>query len=154
MSRLKSVFLILIYLLSASYGYSKPVVLKDINGKKIPFASLKGRWVFINYWASWCQPCLDEIAELNRFYKDKKNRVALFAVNYDMLPLAQQMDLIRKYNIRYPSLQEDPANQLNLGAIAGVPATFVFNPAGKLSQTLYGEQTLLSLNKVLEEKIS
>ncbi|KTD36491.1 thiol-disulfide oxidoreductase ResA [Legionella nautarum] len=147
MQRLKLIFSILVCLLITTNGYSANAVLKDIRGQSIPFDSLKGKWVLINYWASWCQPCLDEIGELNRFYKKNKDRVALFAVNYDSLPLAHQIALIRKHNISYPSLRSSPARDLKLGDIRGVPATFVFNPNGQYKGTLYGEQTLKSLNK-------
>lgn len=149
MFRLKLIFAIVIYFGVVLCGHSSEIVLKDLNGKQISFSSLKGKWIFINYWASWCNPCLDEIAELNRFYRNKKDKVALFAVNYDRLPIAEQLNLIKQYNIRYPSLQHDPAGQLHLGNIRGVPVTFVFNPQGELSRTLYGGQTLASLNSVL-----
>ncbi|WP_242604536.1 TlpA disulfide reductase family protein [Legionella fairfieldensis] len=127
------------------------VVLKNITGQTIPFSSLKGKWVLINYWASWCQPCLDEIGELNQFNKKKKDNVILFAVNYDRLPLSRQLALIKKYNINYPSL-ENPGSQLQLGDIRGVPVTFIFNPEGKLTNTLYGGQTAVSLNQILFSK--
>ncbi|KTC96925.1 TlpA family protein disulfide reductase [Legionella feeleii] len=150
MFRLKLVFAIVVYFGIVLLGHASEIVLKDVNGKHISFSSLKGKWIFINYWASWCNPCLDEIAEFNRFYRNKKDKVALFAVNYDMLPVEKQLDLIRQYNIRYPSLQHNPARELHLGNIRGVPVTFVFNPQGELSQTLYGGQTLASLNRVIK----
>ena len=150
MSRLKLLFALVFSLILIPCGYSANVVLKDTKGHQIPFSSLKGKWVFINYWASWCQPCLDEISVLNRFYSSKKDNVVLFAVNYDMLPLSDQLALIKKYHIRYPSLLNDPASDLDLGDIRGVPATFVFNPEGELSDTLYGEQTLAKLNAALD----
>ncbi|KTD18796.1 thiol-disulfide oxidoreductase [Legionella lansingensis] len=149
MLRLKALIVVFLCLFFSSYIQASNVLLTTIRGQQIPFSSLKGKWVFINYWASWCQPCIDEINELNRFYRQQKHKVALFAVNYDMLPRAQQMQLIKKYNIRYPSLQNNPARQLRLGNIPGVPATFVFNPKGELIQTLFGPQTLLSLNEAM-----
>ena len=125
-------------------------ILQDIGGQKISFADLKGKWVFINYWASWCQPCMDEIPELNRFYEQHKNRdVALFSVNFDSPPVGADKSLIQALNIRYPVLKDDPADALHLGDIRGVPVTFVFNPEGVLSDTLYGGQTVWSLNRVL-----
>lgn len=139
----------LVCLAMSSQGICSKVILKDTRGQKISFDSLKGKWVLINYWASWCQPCLDEIAELNRFYNKNKDEVALFAVNFDALPLSSQMALIKKYKINYPSLQRDPASALNLGEIRGVPATFVFNPQGNLSTTLYGGQTEKTLKSVV-----
>ncbi|KTD24065.1 MULTISPECIES: TlpA family protein disulfide reductase [Legionella] len=138
-----------VVLFTANPGNCSSVILKDTSGHRIPFDSLKGKWVLINYWASWCQPCLDEIAELNRFYKKSSDKVALFAVNYDSLPLSHQLALIRKYNISYPSLQYNPARELKLGDIRGVPATFVFSPEGKLRDALYGNQTVESLNRAI-----
>ena len=125
-------------------------VLHPIQGKDIPFSELQGKWVLINYWASWCQPCLDEIPELNRFYDNNKNKMALFAVNYDMLPDKKQQQLTRYYNIHYPALKKDPAESLHLGDIRGVPVTFVFNPQGQLTETLYGGQTANYLNSLIK----
>lgn len=124
--------------------------LHNINGEQIPLSSLSGKWVYINYWASWCQPCLEEIPELNRFYEQHKNdkNFAMFSVNYDSLPIAQQELLIQQLGIRYPALKYDPRRLLSLGNINGVPVTFVFNPQGELSETLYGSQTATSLHKV------
>lgn len=124
------------------------VVLQNLNGQNTAFSSLQGKWVFINYWASWCEPCLAEITELNRFYQQNKHDVAMFAVNYDMVSAQEQKKLVKQFNIQYPALRQDPAKNLKLGHIKAVPVTFVFNPQGKLTKTLYGEQTVKSLCQV------
>lgn len=145
----KLFFTVIVYWLWIAYA-SAGTMLHDMTGQKISFFDLQGKWVLINYWASWCQPCIDEIPELNNFYeKNKENNVALFAVNYDALPLRMQQQLIKQFDIHYPSLKRDPANALQLGDIRGVPVTFVFNPQGQLSNTLYGGQTVESLKEVL-----
>jgi len=128
------------------------VLLKDTLGNTIPFSSLKGKWVLINYWAGWCKTCIDEIPELNRFYqKHEQDSVVLFAVNYDGLPVHQQKKLIQKFNIQYPSLASDPALALGLGDIIGVPVTFVINPQGELVDTLYGGQDIKTLDTVIKK---
>lgn len=148
---LKSLLRVLCFLAIASIGYAEPI-LQDINGQSTPFSSLKGQWVFINYWAEWCQSCIDEIPEFNRFYQHHKNdHVSLFAVNYDDLPLPEQKKLIKQLNISYPSLLTNPAKDLSLGTIRGVPVTFVFNPNGQLVDTLYGGQTLKTLDRVISK---
>lgn len=130
--------------------FASTPTLQNIDGQDIPFESLKGKWVFINYWASWCAPCLHEIPEINRFYEENKsNDVAVFGVNFDGLPLDEQRPLIKQYQLRYPSLGIDPADALKLGDIRGVPVTFVFNPEGKLFAINYGEQTAESLRAYL-----
>lgn len=142
-------FAIFLGFLSPIYS-AEPVVLTELNGQQILFSSLKGKWIFINYWASWCDACLDEIPALNRFYQRKKSDIVLFGVNYDNLPANEQIELIKQYDIRYPSLQQDPASLLQLGDIRAIPTTFVFNPKGELANVLYGGQTFSSLSRVLQ----
>lgn len=122
-------------------------VLEKLDGSSVPFSSLRGKWVFINYWASWCGPCVEEIPQLNRFASKYKGKAHVFAVNYEGLPAAQQRQLSRRFGIGYPSLKVDPADSLQLGDINAVPVTFVFNPQGKLVKKLYGPQTMSSLAK-------
>lgn len=149
MDRLKIIFFIL-FLSFCSLEIQANTVLHPLNGGDIAFSSLKGKWVFINYWASWCQPCVDEIAELNQFYEKNKNQnVAVFAVNYDAMSQSMQKRLVQQFDIRYPSLKHLSAQSLNLGNITAVPVTFVFNPQGKLSTTLYGGQTVASLKRAI-----
>lgn len=141
--------LILSFFFFVSGNSAAETVLVGIEGNKIPLSQLKGKWVLINYWASWCQPCLDEINDLNQFYQHKPENLELFAVNFDQLPVNQQISLIKKFNIQYPSLSVNPGPQLGLGNLVGVPATFIFAPNGKLVDTLYGGQTLSSLKQAL-----
>ncbi len=138
-----------IWFATTAFCQAKEIVLLDLQGRQILFSSLHGKWVFINYWASWCHPCVNEIATFNRFYAMQNEKVALFAVNYDHLPLNEQHAMVEKYHIHYPSLQTDPSRILNLGDILGVPATFVFNPQGAFCKVLYGEQTLTALTKLI-----
>ena len=149
MYSIKTLILSISLMVLTPIGYAE-ALLKDNFGQNTPFSSLKGKWVFINYWAGWCQTCLDEIPEFNRFYKShQKDPIALFAVNFDALPAAEQHSLIKRFNIQYPSLLQDPNEDLSLGDIRGVPVTFIFNPEGILVKTLYGGQTAHSLNEVI-----
>jgi thiol-disulfide isomerase/thioredoxin len=150
MNAVQTVVLIL-FLLITPVTSQADVLLKDTEGTSTSFSALKGKWVLINYWASWCETCVEEIPELNRFFASHKNDpVVLFAVNYDGLPLFELKKLIRHFNIRYPNLINDPASALQLEDISGVPVTFVFNPKGQLVNTLYGGQTVRSLNRAMQ----
>ncbi|QDP71575.1 TlpA family protein disulfide reductase [Legionella israelensis] len=145
---MKKMLTVLFLVMISTSLFAEPV-LKKLKGENISFSSLKGQWVFINYWASWCESCIGEIPALNQFAKENKKRATVFAVNYDALPANQQLSLVRQYNILYPSLQNDPAKELKLGDIRGVPVTFVFDPQGRLVETLYGPQSVNSLNRIL-----
>lgn len=141
-----------LFLFFASSLHADPL-LQDMNGPLFKLKDLRGKWVFINYWASWCKPCLHEIPILNQFYEmNRHHNLALFAVNYEGLPNEAQLELIHRFQIQYPSLAYDPADPLRLGEIRGVPVTFIFNPQGQLRHTLFGEQTKETLQSFLTER--
>ena len=145
-------FLLSAFILMATTISNADIVFKDTHGQSTSFSELKGKWVLINYWAGWCQSCVDEIPEFNRFYQNHKNDpIALFAVNFDSLPLFEQKNLIKRFNISYPNLLKDPANELHLGDITGVPVTFIYNPQGQLVKKLYGGQTAETLDKIINQ---
>ncbi|WP_019530549.1 TlpA family protein disulfide reductase [Dasania marina] len=104
-----------------------------------------GQWLFINYWASWCKPCLEEIPELNRFAQQQAQQVKVFAVNFDGLQGDELQQQAQKFGIDYIVLAQDPAPALNLSLPTGLPTTYVYNPEGKLHKTLLGPQTIDSL---------
>src|SRR5690242_1325177 len=136
---MKIKFLISVFFLFFTQILCAEPLLKSLEGQTIPFSSLKGKWVLINFWASSCQPCLEEIPELNKFYLAHKNdkNVAVFAINYEDLPTYKQQLLIERLGIKYPSLYQNSIEKLNLGDISGVPVTFVFNPKGVFIKALY-----------------
>ena len=139
-----------LFSLSASLWAKDAMLQQAPLADNLAFSSLKGKWVYINYWANWCQPCLDEISAFNQFYDAYKNKnVVVFGVNYDGLPINEQIALINQAGLHYPSLTTDPAEALRLGDIRAVPVTFIFSPEGKLHDVRYGKQTLKSLSDVL-----
>lgn len=121
-----------------------------INGQTVSSATLKDKWVLINYWAQWCDTCIKEIPELNRFYKSHHNtNVLLFGINYDDVSSEQQHMMARKYGIMYPLAERQSAITQLLGDVTVLPVTYIFNPKGQLVETLYGGQTVASLGDAI-----
>jgi thiol-disulfide isomerase/thioredoxin len=105
---------------------------------------LRGQWVVVNYWAEWCKPCIAEVPELNalaRSYPD----VTVFGVNFDGATGEELTQQERRLGIEFPTLTADPAPDLGLPRPVALPTTLVLDPAGQLSDTLVGPQTLASL---------
>jgi thiol-disulfide isomerase/thioredoxin len=114
-------------------------IVRDIN-----FSDYKGKWVVINYWATWCGYCLEEIPELNAFYRAHHNQVAMFGVNYDdpgNLPRH-----IQQSGVIFPTLAVDPKRQLGLSRVSGLPTTLLIAPNGRL-HVLTGPQTKSDLEE-------
>jgi thiol-disulfide isomerase/thioredoxin len=124
---------------------AKKIDFVDTAGNSGQFSDYHGQWLIINYWATWCKPCIEEIPELNTFAKQQMNNAKLFAVDFDN---AQGDDLIassQKMGIEFSVLTADPSVLLGFDRPSALPTTVVFNPEGTLHKILLGPQTEQSL---------
>jgi thiol-disulfide isomerase/thioredoxin len=122
---------------------------QTLDGHSGRFNDLQGRWILVNYWASWCEPCIKEIPELNRFAQEHADKVMVFAVNFDGAQGAELRQQVEKLQFAIPVLLADPAARLGYERPQALPSTFVFGPDGKFRQVLQGEQTVASLRAAI-----
>ena len=128
-------------------------VLTVHNQEPIEWQSLRGQWVFINYWAQWCKPCIKEIPELNLFAKHHP-QATMLGIYYDQVDAKQLESLRIQFNVEYPLLTQDPFQLLGYERPQVLPATVVFDPQGYLRQILIGPQTQESLTVWLDRESS
>lgn len=121
----------------------------DNNNKTIHSTDWKNKWLIINYWADWCEPCAKEVVELNRFYHQKPTNVMLIGVNPSNLPVPVLKAAILKMHIDFPVLLSNPQRELTLPQLEVIPTTFIINPQGKLVKKLYGPQTAEGLRAAI-----
>lgn len=105
----------------------------------------KGEWLIINYWATWCGPCLKEIPELNTLAKTHQGEISVLGVNYDKNTGEQLTQDIAMMGIEFETLEKDPAAVLKLSRPEGLPVTYLYNPEGEMAAKLVGPQTSASL---------
>ena len=120
-----------------------------VDGEAKKWRDFQGQWLVVNYFAEWCAPCLREIPELNRFYRENQE-IAILAVSFDRLTLQQLQTLRQQHNLEFPILAEirhRPWEQVP----KTLPHTLIINPQGKVVRELKGEQTAASLLRVIIE---
>lgn len=109
-----------------------------------------GKWIVLNYWASWCKPCWEEMPQLNAFYKQyQQKNIVVLGVNYDSSETAELAATIKKMNIQFPVLPANPQHYFGIKDIPGLPMTYIINPQGKVFKILPGEQTVKTLQDAL-----
>lgn len=122
----------------------------DTASKPLAIEDFRGYTVFVNYWAEWCQPCREEIPDLNAFQQRHPDTVRVLGVNFDRLggeALAAQEEAL---GVGFPTLGVDPRAQFGLPVPLGLPETFVIDAEGNLLDVLRGLQSLESLEVALE----
>jgi thiol-disulfide isomerase/thioredoxin len=121
------------------------------GGPEFGLDGLKGKPVLINFWASWCGPCVSEIRTLNRFYHDYHDQIHLYAVNMDEVNPAEQTHLAESFHLSYPSLDAQSAKKFIQQELTAIPATFVFDQEGQLQTVLYGELNTYALKRIIRQ---
>lgn len=129
-------------------GCSKPDFV-DTDGKSGRFQDFTGKWLVINYWAEWCEPCREEIPELNKLSEKNKKTVEVMAVSFDQLSLDELADQAQKMGIEFRVLTTDPAGLLGFRRPPALPATYILKPDGSFYKELLGPQTEESISALL-----
>ncbi|MCU0511418.1 MAG: TlpA family protein disulfide reductase [Anaerolineae bacterium] len=121
-------------------GYSAPLFqLDQVQGEPVALLALRGQPVLLNFWATWCAPCLAEMPLLQTLYDDYEN-LHILAINMGEAP-AVVAQWAQQQRLTYPLLL-DPARRLErLYALRGQPSTFVIAPDGFISAVFYGAVT-------------
>lgn len=111
-----------------------------------------GRWLLINYWATWCAPCRVEIPELNQLHR--RGELLVLGVNYDDLPEEELREAARSFAVEFILLREDPAARLGYARPEVLPTSYLFGPDGKLREVLQGPRTRAELLALLTSATS
>ncbi|MGH9418227.1 MAG: TlpA family protein disulfide reductase [Terriglobales bacterium] len=106
------------------------------NGRQVSLASYHGRVLVLNFWASWCVPCVQETPSLNAMARQlPQDRLAVLGVSIDQDPVAYQTFLDR-YHITYPTARQPSEQLMHRYGTQLIPETYVIGPDGRLARKL------------------
>lgn len=110
-----------------------PFALQLVNGDKLDLASLRGKVVFVNFWASWCPPCRAEASDLEAAWQRLKETDVVF-VGVNMQDTEENaLAYLREFNVTYPN-GRDPSGKIAIDyGVWGIPETFFIDPQGRIT---------------------
>jgi thiol-disulfide isomerase/thioredoxin len=118
--------------------------LVDTQGKPHRLKGYEGRWVVVNFWATWCVPCIQEIPEIAQFHRDH-TRVVVIGVATDADDAAKVKRFAAKVGHDYPLVLSDDKVVKQLGDPKALPTTRVYDPSGKVVYDRVGRITKKAL---------
>lgn len=113
--------------------------LTDLQGNTVQLSDLRGNVVFINVWATWCQPCIDEMPTIERLYNQLHAR-GLEVITISLDPLGAQViePFMRRYQLTFPVLLDVKSEVERLYGTTGVPESFIVDKQGRLVEKVVG----------------
>jgi thiol-disulfide isomerase/thioredoxin len=114
---------------------------KDTQGKMQRLVDYRGKWVLVNFWATWCPPCQEETPGLIELHNAHKNKdLVVIGVALDSTRAAVD-EFIQKYAITYPIIFSSYTTaETEVGTVEGLPTSYLYDPSGK--QVIYQEGLL------------
>jgi len=119
----------------AAPGFELP----DLAGEMVPLSRYKGKVVFLNFWATWCEPCEEEMPSMEYLYKELKGKnFEMVAVSIDSKKPAVIEEFVNKYGLTFPILHDRKHKVKELYKSTGVPETFIIDQHGVVRERVVG----------------
>ena len=127
--------------------------LEGLDGKTYRLSDYRGKWVLVNYWATWCPPCREELPELEVFHSNHKDKDAVvLGVAMERIKKEKLQKFVDDQFLSYPILLMQPAASTELGRVPGLPTSYLIDPQGELAARQVGPVTLQDLEAFITQE--
>ena len=113
--------------------------LEDLNGKKVDLKQFRGKVVFLNFWATWCGPCKEEMPSMEALYQKFKEKGFVFlTISVDYEEKKKVKEFINKHHYTFPVLIDSKCLTLDLYGVKGIPTTILIDKKGRMVGSAVG----------------
>lgn len=155
---LVGILLAVLMAFASQFGYTAQeqvasFTLKDMSGVKHSLSTYKGKWVLVNYWATWCPSCLEEMPDLVNLFNQRHNKdLMVIGVVFDYDSVQSVKAYVDEMQMKYPVVLGDETVSAQIGSADVLPTTFIYNPRGELVKIRRGLITKAYIEKMIGQK--
>jgi cytochrome c biogenesis protein CcmG, thiol:disulfide interchange protein DsbE len=129
-------------------GPAPEIVLPDLQGKEVRLSDLRGNVVLVNFWATWCKPCKEEMPAMQAAYdKFRGEGLVVLAVN-ELEDTEKVAEHIRAHHHTFPVVMDHSNLVANRYGVVGLPASFLIDRQGVVREKIFG--SLLTEERIAE----
>ncbi len=125
--------------------------LKKLDGNTFQASELKGKVILVNFWASWCGPCREEIPDLEELYKNFKDQgVVILGVSVDE-SIEDAQSFMNEAKVSYPVVWDGPSGDVAkvFKGFSVLPTSYLIDQSGVLRKRILGPRRYPSFKKML-----
>ena len=124
--------------------------LKNLEGKEVSLNEFRGKYVLLNFWATWCGPCKIEMPSLETLYQRFKNKnFVMLAISNVMYGATVVKAFVKANKINFPVLLDQQLKTSNRFGVVSLPSTFMIDPKGKIIGAMLGAENWATPNHIL-----
>jgi peroxiredoxin len=129
--------------------------LRTLDGERVSLAKLEGRVVLVNFWATWCPPCREEMPGFQAVWEEYEKRgFTVVGISMDVGGSAAVQAFVRQNGIGYPVAMADDEVQLAYGGVDALPQSFLVDRRGRVRRMVSGVFSEGTLRRAVDELLA